>query len=58
MMTPYDKLKSVPNALHYLKPHLSFKILDEIAHRISDNEAAKQLNQAKSKLFKSIFEQT
>ena len=48
----------MPNALHYLKPHLSFKILDAIAHRISDNEVAKQLNQAKSKLFKSIFEQT
>jgi transposase InsO family protein len=57
MMTPYEKLKSLPNAKQTLKPGVSFRMLDEIAHAISDNEAAKQLNEAKRKLFNSIFEQ-
>jgi len=54
MMTPYDKLKSLPNAEQYLKTGITFKQLDAIAHAISDNEAAKRLNQAKSKLFLNI----
>lgn len=57
MMTPYEKLKSLPAAKQYLKPALRFHMLDEIAYAISDNDAAKQLNQAKLKLFNSIFEQ-
>lgn len=57
MMTPYDKLKSLPNAEQYLKSKLSFKTLDDIAYTISDNESANQLNQAKLKLFNSIFDQ-
>lgn len=56
MMTPYEKLKSIPNSRRFLKPHLSFEILDNIAFAISDNDAAKQLNEEKCKLFKSIFE--
>jgi len=43
MMTPYDKLKSLPGAKDYLKPDLSFEILDQFAHQISDNQAADQL---------------
>ena len=42
-MTPYDKLKSLPGAKDYLKPGLSFEILDQLAHQISDNQAADQL---------------
>lgn len=57
MMTPYDKLKSLPEASTYLKPGISFARLDEIAYQISDNEAARQLQQARQKLFKSITEQ-
>ena len=56
MMTPYEKLKSLPNASCYLKPGMSFKQLDEMAHEISDNEAAEQLQKAKIKLFQTIFE--
>ena len=55
IMSPYEKLKSLSNAVHYLKPHISFKMLDDIAYQMSDNEAAKQLNEEKAKLFKSIF---
>jgi pullulanase/glycogen debranching enzyme len=55
MMTAYEKLKSLSDAVHYLKSHISFKMLDDIAYKMSDNEAAKQLNEEKAKLFKSIF---
>lgn len=54
MMTPYDKLKSLPNASRYLKPNITFEQLDEIAFAISDNEAAQRLNQARAELFRSI----
>lgn len=57
MKTPYDKLKSLPKAASFLKQDLSFDQLDAIALSISDNEAAKQMNEAKRKLFKTIFEQ-
>jgi hypothetical protein len=58
MMTPYDKLKSLPSASDYLKPSVSFEILDKVAHQISDNQAADQLQKARQKLFKTIHGQT
>ena len=58
MMTPYEKLKSLPNATSYLKPGTTFKQLDEIAHQISDNDAAERLQNVKTKLFQIIFEGT
>ncbi len=57
MMTPYDKLKSVPDAPRFLKPSISFNLLNDFASQMSDNEAAKYLNNAKIKLFDSINEQ-
>ena len=57
MMTPYEKLKSLPQAERYLKPAITFETLDAMAHSISDNDAAKRLNQAKRQLFKAIYEQ-
>jgi transposase InsO family protein len=54
MMTPYDKLKSLPNASKFLKPGETFQKLDAFAKDISDNEAARQLNSARSALFQSI----
>jgi transposase InsO family protein len=57
MMTPYEKLKSLPEAKQYLKPGMTFKQLDDIALSISDNEAAHQLNEARTQLFKTIHEQ-
>ena len=58
MMTPYDKFKSLPSASVYLKPRVSFEILDKVAHQISDNQAADQLQKARQKLFKTIHGQT
>ena len=57
MMTPYEKLKSLPKAKQYLKSNFSFKQLDEIATRISDNESARSMNEARNKLFTTINEQ-
>lgn len=56
MMTPYEKLKSLPNAEQFFKPGLSFQTLDDIAYAISDNEAARRLQAARQSLFESIHE--
>ena len=55
MMTPYEKLKSLPKPEQFLKPNLTFDQLDAQAFAMSDNEAAKRLNNARSVLFKTIF---
>lgn len=57
LMTPYDKLKSLDKADHYLKPGITFEQLDAFAYAISDNDAARQLQEARQQLFKTIFEQ-
>ena len=57
MMTPYDKFKSIDNAEQYLKPGMSILKLDAIAYRVSDNEAAEQLQVARKQLFETIFGQ-
>jgi hypothetical protein len=56
MMTPYDKLKSLPEVVQYLKPGITLEILDELAMRVSDNESAIQLRTERNKLFNLIFE--
>ena len=58
MMTPYDKLKSLPDAKDYLKHGISFEIRDKLAYQISDNQAADQLQKARQKLFKTTHGQT
>ena len=54
MMTPYTKLRSLPDASACLKPGITFAQLDAIAAATTDNEAALQLNTARTKLFQSI----
>ena len=54
LMTPYEKLKSLPNVEQFLKPGITFQQLDDTATAISDNEAAERLNAARMKLFQSI----
>jgi hypothetical protein len=48
MMTPYDKLKSLPDAKSYLKQGFSFKQLDAKVVSISDNKVVQQMNDAKN----------
>ncbi|MDH3327593.1 MAG: integrase [Gammaproteobacteria bacterium] len=56
MMTPYDKLKSLPEAEKYLKDGASFEIMDKIAFEITDNQSAEKLQTARRLLFKIIDE--
>ena len=56
MMTPYDKLKSIDNAIKYLKTDITFEILDEVALNQTDDQSAEQLQKERSKLFKTINE--
>lgn len=52
--TPYEKLKSLPNAEQYLKPGVTFADLDTIAYAMSDNEFAMKLDEAKKMLAKKL----
>ena len=54
MKTPYDKLKSLPHASKYLKLGITFGQLDVQAAKMSDNDAALALNNARRKLFQAI----
>ena len=54
MKTPYEKLKSIPDASQYLKACMTFEQLDAQAAKMSDNDAALVLNNARKKLFKDI----
>ena len=56
-MTPYDKLKSIENAEKYLKPGITFEILDKVALNLNDDQSAEQLQKERSKIFKTINEQ-
>ncbi len=54
MMKPFEKLKSLPDAILYLKPGITLEQLDAAASRMSDNEAAAALNRARQALFQFI----
>ncbi len=54
MMTPYEKFKSLTEADKYLKDGVTFEQLGAQAAKISDNDAALALNNARKKLFKDI----
>ncbi len=56
MMTPYDKLKSLPDAESYLKPGVTFEALDKIVLEKTDMQAAEELRKAQKTLFNTIFE--
>ena len=51
-LTPYEKLRSLPNAAKYLKPGLSWKALDHLAHAMSDTAWAQRMKQAKEQLLR------
>ena len=56
MMTPYEKLRSLPRASQYLKAGMTFKKLDAFAEQMTDNEAVEQLHSARDELFKQLHE--
>lgn len=53
-MTPFEKLKSLPEVEQHLKPGVAIADLEERARTTSDLEAALALNQARAKLFDLI----
>ena len=56
MMTPYEKLISLPNPKQYLKSNVTLKQLNAFSQKMNDNEAAEQLNIARDTLFKLLHE--
>jgi len=54
VMTPYERLKSLPEAATYLAPGVTLAKLDAIAGQMSDNEFAERMVQARSDLFRQI----
>ena len=56
VQTPYEKLKSLPDAEQNLKAGVTIETLDAFAAQYSDNEAAERLRSARKKLFFSIDE--
>jgi transposase InsO family protein len=55
IMTPYEKLKSLPNAEKYLKKGMNFSDLEKIALAMTDFESAKQMHEQRKILFQKIF---
>jgi transposase InsO family protein len=53
--TPFDKLTSLPPQLRPLKDGITLESLQQQARQLSDNQAAQQLNAARTKLFQSIY---
>jgi transposase InsO family protein len=54
IMTPFDKLKTLPPLSFNLRPGITLNNLERQARQMTDNQAAKALTDARSKLFRSI----
>lgn len=53
-LMPFEKLKAIPNAEIFLKPGISFELLDKIAYALSDNDFAEKMEKAKKEMLKSL----
>jgi hypothetical protein len=53
-MMPYEKLKSLPNAEIYLKPGITFELLDYQAYAMSDTQWAESMNIEKAAMWESL----
>ena len=51
VMTPLEKLASLPDPDTFLKPGITLAQLQAEATRLTDNDAAQQLNEARQRLF-------
>ena len=54
VMTPYEKLRSLPGADGFLKPGITFEQLDAVAHASTDLEAAQEVQRARKALFRIV----
>jgi len=55
MMTPFEKLKSLPSFIYFLKPGVTIEQLEAQAQDLTDNQAAKNLLK-KTILFNTLTE--
>lgn len=53
--TPYGKFKSLKEAKSYLKPGVTFELLDQVSLKRNDNQMAKLVQTERSKLFGEIY---
>jgi transposase InsO family protein len=53
-MMPYEKLKSLPHAEQYLKPDLTFELLDLQAYAMSDTQWAAVMQEQKAAMWGSL----
>ena len=53
-MTPYERLKFLPQAESYLRPGITLEKLGTIANQMSNNEFAERMMKARSNLFEQI----
>jgi len=54
IMTPWERLQSIPNYQTHLKPGITDLSLEQQANAMSDNDAAKQVQKARKLLFQSV----
>jgi len=57
VMTPYEKLKSLPEAARSLRQGVTMAKLEDIASQMSDNEFAERMVKARSNLLQNICRQ-
>jgi hypothetical protein len=53
-MTPYEKLRSLQDAEQYLKPSITFELLDQQAYAMSDTQWAESMQIEKAAMWKSV----
>jgi len=54
VMTPLDKLASMPEAAKHLRKNITFEHLYQLAHALTDVQAAEELNEARAALFRRV----
>jgi transposase InsO family protein len=54
VMTPLDKLASLPETQKYLREGITLEHLQELARALTDVQAAEELNEARATLFKRV----
>lgn len=52
IMTPYERLTSIPNYASTLRPDVTAETLQQRSVAMSDNEAAKHVQESRSRLFR------
>ena len=54
LATPFEKLRSIPDAQRFLKPGVDFETLDAEAHAESDLAAARRVKEERDRLFAAV----